>query len=226
MIKKIIFFLFCLVSFATHALSNLSPSLLSDHFYVGLGVGSQALDFKVRVTGGRQTQSEHFGQSNVLGDVFIGYNRDIVPWFNLGLDVFYSFYNITTTLTEGNSLSASRYKTNGNYGVKLMPAVNLKPNARLFFDVGATRGHFIYNTSFSARQLGLPGSYSANLAGLILGGGIEVALTKHLSVRGEYQNISFNSWNISTKLTNGLLINSSFQNTENQFIASLIYHFG
>lgn len=224
--QKSIAFLFYLASSATYALSDLSPALTSDHFYVGLGIGSEALDFKTSVTGITSTQREHFGQSDLLGNVVLGYNHNMNPWFNLGLDVFYSFYNITTTLTEGNSFGSSVYKTNGNYGIKFMPAINLKQYARLFLDIGVTGGHFIFNTSALARQLGAPSSYSTNLAGLMLGGGIEVALTQHLSVRGEYQNISFKPWNISTTLTRGQIINTHFQNTENQFIASLIYHFG
>lgn len=206
-------------------MSDVNTTVFADGLYAGLGVGSQSLDFRTEVTG-VTSQIENFGQSNVLGDVFVGYNHDFNSWFNLGLEVFYTFYDINTTLAASNSLASSVYKTNYNYGIKLMPAVNVGQNARLFVDVGATSGNFQYNSSAFARRFGSPSRYTTKLTGLVLGAGTDVAITPRLSIRGEYQNISYNRWNISTPLIRGLSVNTSFQNTENQFIASLIYHFG
>lgn len=206
-------------------MSDVRPIGFPDGFYAGLGIGAQSLDFRTTVQS-LALHVEHFGQSNVLGDVFVGYNRNLNSWFNLGLEVFYTFYDINTTLSGGNLSAASVYKTNNNYGLKLMPAVNLGQNARWFIDVGAVGGNFQYNTSVLAREFGSPSRYSKTLAGLMLGVGTDVAITSHLSIRGEYQNISYNRWNISTPLVGGLVANTRFQNTENEFITSLIYHFG
>lgn len=225
--QKTIIYSLCLVSSMTYAgeMSNTSSPLLADGFYAGIGVGSQSLDFKATVSR-ISPQIEHYGQSKVLGDVFVGYNHDLRPLFNVGLEAFYTFYDINTRLTAGNPSASSAYQANYNYGIKLMPAVNVRQSARLFVDVGVTGGDFKYNTSVFARQAGSPSSYSKNLTGLLLGVGTDVAITNHLSIRGEYRNISYNDWNISSSLTGGLVVNTKFHNNANQFIASLIYHFG
>ena len=216
-----------LASFVTFAgtMHDVESTMLPDGFYAGVGLGSISLDYKTRVTG-IIPQSEHFGHSGALGDVFLGYNRDLSFWFNLGLEVFYSFYDLDNTLSGGNSNFSSIYQTNDNYGIKLMPAVNLRNNARIFADVGATTGQFEFEPSIIARKFGSPSSYSKSLLGVMLGVGTDVALTNNFSFRGEYQNISYNHWNISTPLTTRQMVKTQFLNNENQFIASFIYHFG
>lgn len=205
-------------------MGDVTTTMLADGFYAGLGIGATSLSYKTSVVG-IAPQSEHFGHSGVLGDVFLGYNRDFAHWFNLGLEGFYSYYALSNTLTAGNAVVSSEYNANYNYGLKVMPAVNVAGNVRVFGEVGAVSGHFKYRPSSIAQQFGSPSSYSKNLAALLLGVGTDIALSSRVSVRGEYQNIAYNDWNISTPLTTGSVVKTKFQNRSNQFIASIIYHF-
>jgi opacity protein-like surface antigen len=203
--------------------------MLTNGLYAGIGIGANSLDFNTstNLSGPRVSVNakEKFGVSAVLGDVFGGYNYKFTPLINVGLEVFYSFYNLKNTLTAGIPDNASNYKSNYNYGIRLLPGINLMTNARLFGAVGATSGHFTYLSSNEAQRYGSPSHFSKNLTGLILGLGTDVALTSKLSIRGLYQNISYGTWSFTTPITIGVN-KTQFKNQENQFIASLLYHFG
>ncbi len=152
---KKIGYLICLASTVSFAgsMGDVSPMMISDGFYLGAGVGAMSLDYKTKVFG-ITPQAEHFGDSGALGTIFLGYNQYVNSWFNVGLEAYYSFYGLDNTLTAGNPSASSTYKADYNYGLKLLPAVNIMNHARLFADVGIAAGHFNYNPSSLARSFG------------------------------------------------------------------------
>lgn len=201
-----------------------STPRLPDGLYAGVGIGANALDFQSLVSG-PTSQNEYFGRTSVLGNFFVGYNHDLSQRFNLGLEGFFNYQDTKSTLTAGSGLLSSKFYNVYNFGLKLMPALILGTNVRVFADVGISWGKFKYDTSQNARNFNSPNSYEDFRPAWLAGTGAQVALTRSLSLRGEYMYIDYSQWRLDTPLSTGAVTVTKFRSTANQFIGSLIYSF-
>lgn len=219
--KKIVFITLLVSLWSTLALakSNHLPFQLKDGFDLGLGIAANAQKVSTRVSG-VTTQHEDFGAESIMGRLYFGYSYNLISWFNLGAEAYIQIEDLEAKMTQANASASSKLDTRFNFGLKAMPGLNIGDYARAFFAVGVDWTNFKYYTSTFAQLAGARESYYKTKPGLLLGGGLEVGLPYHFSLRVEYDHVTSQEWELIAVGTT-----SKFKSYSNQFVGSLAYHF-
>lgn len=191
MLKKILY-----VSAITSLLSaNLAYANAVPYVGASLGVIANTSDVKIV---GASVAGGNFRGMPV--SVFAGYGGVINQNFYLAGEIFSTL--ATGTLNTNNGL-----KTTYDFGISLNPGVMLSDHTLAYVRVGGLR------TRFS--------SQNETLSGWQFGFGLQTSVTQNVDLRGEYDYVTYNSFNYST----GSSGSTSITPRSDQFHLALIYKF-
>ena len=139
-----------------------------------------------------------------------GISALLAPTFSMAGEVFVSDTSTQTgtRALDDNGLNASARETY-SYGLSVLPGYLLTPDTTLYARLGLVRAHFEINTK--------PGN-SANdtITGGQTGVGLALALSKNLSLRGEYNYNFYQTYNA---------LNYSIASNASQLSVAFVYKF-
>ncbi|MES2217218.1 MAG: outer membrane beta-barrel protein [Pseudomonadota bacterium] len=216
------------------------PKILHDGFYVGGQMGYDAYRFRVSSdvafpSGGLPTPSLAAAGNPVMeangfgGGIFGGYGMYWQNYYYTGAEVFINgstanqaqnFFNSDgTTMADYTKVSTN----NMSWGISFIPGVKYSDSSLIYLRVGYSKAKLKGLNTISGTDpiVGGAASYSASkhqwAGGMSYGLGIETALYKRVSVRGEYNHYGYSSF------SDRYATNYSPSNC--QLMVSLIYHF-
>ena len=198
-------------------------TILCDGYYVGVGVGVANLSNYTTLTGLTHS-TERYGAIGFAAALQGGYSWNFGEYYNIGLEGFFNYTNIDTRILVATPSSTARYKTNYTIGMKLLPALQFTASTRIFAVVGfGWTWRKFYTSSASQSLANASASYVNTAASLVLGAGINTAVTDSISIRGEYDYIRPSNWGFNAAGTS--TINAGFKESTNIAILSLNYNF-
>lgn len=153
------------------------------------------------------------GDTGYGGRFFTGYMFDLVKKFSVAIEANLEFN--TASVDTGTSLSISpiietisllntQLDVKNSYGLSLLPTYHISDDFLVFARAGIARGTIHSNAVGALTNV----NDSFNRMGGQLGLGMEYALSKHLSLRGEYIYTSYKS--IDQSFAPGVTIPNSF----------------
>lgn len=227
---------------ATPITSPAPSSYLSQGIYVGGAIGYDYAQSKHNfddvfiVSHGISTFEGQYKSagSGFAGGVFIGYGKMWTERLYLGAEAF--IYGNTTKLNtiafydhfheehiDRGGISDSLSIKN-NFGVSILPGIKINPSTLAYFRVSYTQvaisgneSSILYDKGSGIPETITPFAFPSTHRGYNYGVGLESAITSHLSLRGDVVHANYG------RFTTGL--GNSFNFSDNQALASLIYHF-
>ncbi len=189
---------------------------LKDGIYAGAGLGYDAYRIKqnlsvMDVTGVLDQSNSNLSAKGTVGNLFLGYGQ-YYDWFYIAGEIFGNYSDADTSFSQLSYQSDFDVRT--SYGASILPGIRLSQAALVYGRIGYTRSYF------SAKE-NMPGAFQLNTTdwgnGIHYGIGIEAALYRNWSLRGDYTYTYYGSFSSS--------IGTSFQPVNNQFMLSVLYHF-
>jgi outer membrane immunogenic protein len=162
------------------------------------GVFAQAKNFEgftagvnVSSVGGTSTlsgdgSSIDFGQQSFVPTVELGYNFAATNDIVLGLTATYDFADTKLGQAGDPELGDLNFKGQNRMSINFKPGYVVSPNTMVYATVG-------YNSMKTVASFD-GASLSKNLNGIGYGLGISVMVNKNIFVKGEVQQINFDSW--------------------------------
>lgn len=205
------------------------PTYLHDGFYVGGSVGYDS--YKVRqnanVTdddGNTLSAGVSANPTGFVGGVLLGFGKAYKNRFYLGAEIFgtassaANSNNIVATTNLGDSVSYSvAAKAKNSYGVAVLPGFELDCNTLIYAKLGYNYVELQVSENLNPNDFTVSTSTNETVQGFSYGLGIERAVYKKLSVRGEFVHTDYNSFTSH--------FSNKFSNSNNQFMTSFVYHF-
>lgn len=196
------------------------PCFLKDGIYLGAQAGYDA--YRVRESFSLGAPVSAFGNPTVnatgwVGGLFLGFGQYLNDVAYLGAEVFANYSDALTnySLTTSTGTYTSEVRVRQSFGAAFLPGVALNDVALGYVRLG-------YNYAKIISHENTTGSASTNKThysnGFNFGLGIETLLHGHWSLRTEYSHTYYNSF------SSGL--STSFNPSDNQFMLSILYHFG
>lgn len=190
--------------------------VLKDGIYLGGGLGydSYRLRQAIDVIGSNGTPivaTPAITANGLLGNVFFGYGQ-YFNWFYFGGEVFVKYSR--TGSGFGLNVYDSDVSIRTSLGVSLLPGIKVTDTSLIYARVGYDRTRFKVNESGT-----LLGSDSRRewANGIDLGLGIETAIYRNFSLRGEYTYTSDSEFDTPFE--------TSYSPSNNEFSIGLVYHF-
>lgn len=218
--------------------SNNCCKPLYDGLYVGGQVGFDFAFIKSNFAGVADTIGDFFVDNHskavtgFIGGGFVGYGRTFDNLLYLGVEFFGNGANATETDNSaviagdtGDILGFTEsVSVKGNYGISFLPGIKLNDSTLAYARLGYHWGRVSVDESviFSDTPTGLPRTvipfnYSSTRGGFNYGLGIETAIVRNFSVRGEVNHTDYRSFNTN--------IGTNIKVLDNQAMVGLIYHF-
>jgi hypothetical protein len=173
----------------------ISPSVFADAAFDGLntqiGIGFANLSSESQWGGNYK-----YGEKNVLGNISLGYSRQLNNQFNIAANVFYTFGSDKTggAFKDGSPNYNSRFKTKNIWGLVIEPGYYFSEDSLGYFKLGYARTTSEYEDSGSQTDYG-------NSNGFLYGVGIKQMIHDHIYIGAETYQIDFsksdnvyNSW--------------------------------
>lgn len=152
------------------------------------GYGSQSSKLDVTTPAPVLTDSSDVGGQGFIGGVLIGWGRVFNNNHHFGIEASAKYANIdgnkTTNTLVGSSLN-HKLKHKAAYDIAVRYGV-VVGRALPFIKVGATYGSFKAETVGGGGLAGHTGSRDKHELGLIVGAGVEFAVSNNLSLGGEF----------------------------------------
>ncbi len=200
-----------------------APAMLMGGFYLGgqLGYDTYWVRENINlVTAGVTSLNANpkIGAPGWLAGLFLGYGQ-YFDTFYLGGEVFGNWngasqsYSITSTTGTYNN----KFQANSNYGLSLLPGLRLNDTTTAYVRLGWNWANLQGKESQTVGATTTSTSKSNTSNGFQYGIGLETLLMGNWSVRGEYNHTSFTSFTSS--------MGTSYNPSDNQFLAGLVYHF-
>ncbi len=230
------------VSFSGSLSATPDDSGLSQGLYLGGSVGYDYAKihhqflFNFTTSHGHSTQVgyDHLVADGFVGGGFIGYGKKLSNNFYLGIELLANGSTASATnqtiynhsheeLYDGDGYS-NNISIKNNIGISFLPGVQVNSATLVYGRLGYSQARITGNEGviFYSEPLGLPQtitpyevSFSPN--GFSYGLGIETALIKHFSVRGELIHTDYQSFTTS--------LNNKISVSDNQAALSFLYHF-
>lgn len=199
---------------------------LQDGAYVGAGLGYDAYKVRQSITvndgvGSGTSFNPSLSARGFNGSIFAGYGQYYDRFYIAGevsalstaADMSYGMSN--QDISFGTKLTAR-----ASYGVAILPGLKVNDSTLVYIRLGYVRTSFKSQENetipaFGVFNRGVSKSTWGN--GLNYGIGVETAVCRNVSVRGEYNYINYNSFNSP--------VGTKFAPSNNQFVISGIYHF-
>lgn len=228
--------------FAESQISS-DPGVLSQGAYVGGELGYDYATINDHFTfpfttshGPSELEGHtHFSAAGFVGGGFIGYGVQLKKNFYLGAEFLANGSTLSTyNQTIYNHFhDAGKYDGDGydhtlsiknNIGISLLPGIHLNQNVLFYGRLGyssahvtGTEGVIFYSEPLNLPQSTTSYSFSVSPNGFSYGLGIEAALVRHFSFRGEFIRTDYQSF--KTRLNNQISVSN------NQVMLGLLYHF-
>lgn len=197
--------------------------VLNEGVYVGVGLGYDAyrirqsfrlLDAMSNINSGDPVSTAN----GANGSLFLGYGR-YFDWFYFAGEVMANMSRANADYTL--QTSALTYHTDidvrASYGAGLLPGIKLTESTMFYGRIGYVRT-YIKATEYGVGATAFSNAHTDWFNGLSFGLGFETAMTNNIGVRGEFTHTAYDS---STSL-----LGTKFSPSNNQVVASLLYHFG
>jgi outer membrane immunogenic protein len=151
-------------------------------FFIGLQGGYGMANTTADISGAGKFRG--LGSDGVFGGLIAGYDYQVAPRIVLGAEADVSASNIDSEISGvGADVKASN---DWDWSVRGRAGYLITPGTMLFAAVGYDAAH--------VKLSGIPNfSWSSTLDGVQFGGGIETALTDHISLRAEYLHTLYGS---------------------------------
>lgn len=198
---------------------------LHDGFYMGLQVGYDSYKMRSNIDTVINGVSQ-FQQNTELNAVGLsytllgGFGKVFDDPLYLGFEFFYNDSQANITQNIGyfqgqNGIYNIKSVILGTYGVNIMPGIKLGERTLLFLKGGYTR--LDAKTYETSAVLGVNNAQSNGANGIDYGLGLEVAIYKIWSLRGEYTHVNFEHFTtqVGTQITP----------SNNQFMFGVVFHF-
>jgi outer membrane immunogenic protein len=186
-----------------------SVVLASGSPYIGLNVGGNNVDDKYTSSEG---EVAHFAANTLLGGLFGGYGGIVSPNVYLGGEVFVNFSQ-KASINEDDGFNETD-QNNYNYGIAFIPGYMLGDHTMVYAKLGVERGRFTFVVNAAPTTKSTAG-------GLLVGLGLQAALTANVDLRGEYVYNKYKD--ISTQSSAGPTKDSM---TSGVYTIGLVYKFG
>jgi len=171
-------------------------------FYVGAGLGPDAIDFKQQANiyqpgafGFQVINKTHLSGTGVFGTVFIGY-KYLQNKFHLAVEANSNISSASFTTSNDeyvhSNFQHSRYKINNSYGVSVLPGYQISENALFYARLGYANANVKISTTDSSLA-----NKSHRRDGFRPGLGVNQQITKRLSVRMEYSRTQYTKTKLS-----------------------------
>jgi opacity protein-like surface antigen len=155
------------------------------------------------------------------GGVLMGYGAMMNRWFYMGAEIFIDANNFDQSFIFENPESGVNYtiKTGSGptYGIALLPGIRLTESTLTFVRLGWNRLVIHTHEQFTGAPLN---TTSKIVSGFAFGVGLETLITTNYSLRGEFDHMYFSSYNTTS------FYNTGVSPAANQYMLSVIYHFG
>lgn len=211
---------FALPSLPVHRCKN-----LNDGFYAGGSVGYDMYNVNVNTNltfngvaiGGNPPVSA----MGFIGAVMGGYGIYLADVYYVGAELFANSSSAAANITNTNSSSTYVYSTKftagTGYGLSLLPGFKVNDSSLFYLRFGYNWTRLKGEESVIVGPASESTSRAGWQSGFNYGLGIETAVHKRISVRGEYTYTSYDDFVSPYKTT--------WSPSNNQFMLSAIYHF-
>lgn len=199
------------------------PTLMSGSYIgVQLGYGPYRVRNSILTPGASTLTSNLVASANGwAAGALMGYGTMMNPWFYLGGEIFIVANNFDQNFSTANGPGSTTYTNlTGNgptYGIGLLPGIKLTESTLTFIRLGWNR---VVIKTFETVTGSASSNTSKTMDGLVFGIGMETLIFTNYSLRGEFDHMYFSSYNTAGPYNT--LVNPS----SNQFMMSLLYHFG
>jgi opacity protein-like surface antigen len=218
--------------------SNNCCKPLYDGLYVGGQVGFDFAFIKSNFAGVDDTVGDFLTDNHskavtgFIGGGFVGYGQTFNNLFYLGVEFFGNGANATdsanASITDSNSGDILGFSESvsikGNYGISLLPGIKLNDSTLAYVRLGYHWGRVSVDESilFSDVMTGIPPTvipfnFSSTRGGFNYGLGLETAIVRNFSIRGEVNHTDYRSFATNT--------GTNIKVLDNQAMVGLIYHF-
>lgn len=196
------------------------PAMLKTGWYLGgqVGYDSYRVRNSVQTPGASAlTANPVLSANGWVGGVMLGYGMMMNEWFYGGLEIFGNWSSADASFsTADTSTYTNRFEANTSYGIGILPGAKLTDSTLTYLRLGWNWA----NVKTKETVTGSSGANKSNTSnGFVFGFGMETLLMDNWSLRGEYDHMWYSDYN--TNSTYGTRVDPS----DNQFLASLIYHF-
>ncbi len=164
-------------------------------FYVGAGVGVDAVDYKNHATVVNPSINviNDVSQSaqGILGSLFAGYQWRIQQFFlagELNANLMSSSSDSSNVELVNNSVSKTAIKIDRSFGISFLPGLYIDDLLVFYGHVGYTRGRFVINTTDNSLA-----NINTMLNGVRFGVGMRRAFCNNFAMRLEYAHINYQS---------------------------------
>jgi len=223
--------LILLVAIFFFPLKHYASPPLGDGLYLGISGGYEEYTVKDNIHF-LATQVQSFSldpdliTGGVTGGVFMGYRKYVERFYKTYLGIEFFIHGSAANSDDNVNLNnveifSTEVNVESNYGVNILPGIQLSPLAMLYLRVGynwikMTIDEVNSDSSFFP-YFAIDYHQFATLHGFNYGGGIETVLLKNINFRFEYTYTKYSSFSTpaGTKVTPA----------DNQFLAGLLYHF-
>jgi len=198
---------------------------LTDGLYVGLAGGYDSYrlhtTINASVNGDTITGTPVINSTGFVGGIFGGYGQNLNNLFYLGGEAFVNFGGASSYYQFNDALANSNYsaslKARTTFGLSLLPGFRLDSASLLYARIGAS--WLSMKTKETAKSSGVSASASTTnwSPGYIFGFGLETALYKGWSVKGEYTHATY-------RTTASTTLGTDTAPSDNQVMLGLIYH--
>ncbi len=189
---------------------SMAAGPVANSFYVGVGIGEAKLtlnnayrtDFSIpdlSITLPSESQTSRTRKTSTTGNLKVGYQMDISR-LTFGVETFAARGTMDMTarpirVERNRPDSTFKTKLNDLEGASVLAGIKLNNRFAVYGKGGVVKGHV--QSSYQS-ILGNPQQFTdrSNLNGTLVGGGVEYRLSRHLSVRAEYEVASLDSINI------------------------------
>jgi len=200
----------------------------SDGFYVGLGGGPEAIDFKQSATISRPgsylvNDDSRLSGTGLFGSIFGGYAW-IHRSFYLAGEGNFEINNANHQRSNDEfihqTFSSVSYRLPHAFGLNLLPGYLFTPTTLFYARIGYALGHL----KVSSSDISIP-SFNKNLNGFSFGLGVNQVLSQHVAMRMEYHQINYQDANVTSyDPVGGVAKATTISPTAGQVEFALIYN--
>lgn len=198
-------------------------------FYVGGGVGVDAVDFYTkssvqRLNSFNVVNKTQLAGQGILGDIFGGYSWRYCQ-FNLAGEIngMLSNTQFQTSNEElnRNQIAETTYKINRSWGLSVLPGIFLPGSTLVYGRVGYVGGFFDIETTDNSLA-----DASKMLNGIRYGLGVQKTICRNFDVRFEYSHLHYQSHEETVfEPVGGVTKTTTVSPENNQFELGVVYRF-
>lgn len=217
-----------------HAMQTTRPlSQLVDGVYVGgqAGYTSYRVHENQNYSNGTDTTryTSNLSANGLEGGVVGGYGH----YFNtvyVGGEAFGSVTNNTNTHTEintnnsDNETTYTRFTPKNSYGIDFMPGYKVNDNTLTYLKLGFKHTNLLYKTAINNNLGQQYSNNSTGSNGLRFGVGLETALHRNWSLRGEFTHTNYTAFSTTARAFGIDTLRTRVSPSDNEFAVGVNYH--